>query len=75
MKGDPGYAGERQSHCWYRHPNRADGPGKQRNARMGTQGSACGLASLIDRTEQFHVIAAWAAIFAFICSLMSALQD
>lgn len=30
--------------------------------------------SSVARTEQFHVIAAWAAIFAFTCSLVSALQ-
>ena len=30
--------------------------------------------SSIARTEQLHVIAAWAALFAFACSLVSALQ-
>lgn len=29
----------------------------------------------VQKTEQLHVLAAWAAIFAFICSLVSVLQD
>lgn len=33
-----------------------------------------GWRELIERTERFHVIAAWAAVFAFICFLVPALS-
>ena len=33
-----------------------------------------GWQELIERTERFHVVAAWVAVLAFVCSLASALQ-
>jgi len=30
--------------------------------------------SLVERTERFHVVAAWVAVFAFLCSLLSNFQ-